>query len=417
MTTPGHSGAADGLLEQGPGPAGAARKNPDRAIRMVDLVSQHAAIRGEIEEAIGRVMDAAQFINGPEVRAFEAELGAYLGGAQVVGCGNGTDALQIAMMALGLRPGDEVITADFTFVATAEVIALLGLVPVLVDVDPDTFTIDPRAVERAIGPRTRAILPVHLFGQCADMDAILALARRHDLHVIEDAAQALGAEHRAPGGTARPAGTIGAVGCTSFFPSKNLGACGDGGALFTADEALARRLRSLTTHGVTPAGPPLAGVASQGRPYVHELIGINSRLDSLQAAILRLKLRRLGAYTAARQRAAAAYDRAFAGHPRLRPPARAPWSSHVFHQYTLRLDGLDREGLRAHLAARGIPSMVYYPVPLHRQPAYLDPRHQDRDFPVTEALCRSVLSLPMHTELDDAMIDAITRAVLEFADS
>jgi dTDP-4-amino-4,6-dideoxygalactose transaminase len=369
---------------------------------MVDLVGQHEKIRGEIEAALAGVMSAAQFINGPEVGAFAAELGAYLGTPHVIPCANGTDALQIAMMGLGLARGDEVITADFTYVATAEVIALLGLVPVLVDVDPDTFTLDPRAVARAITPRTRAIVPVHLFGQCADMQPLLDLARQHGLHVIEDAAQAIGARYQLADGTSARAGTLGTVGCTSFFPSKNLGAYGDGGAMFTADAHLAARLRSIATHGQT-------------RPYVHERVGVNSRLDSLQAAILRIKLRHLDDYTAARQRAAAAYDRAFASHPRLRPPARSPRSTHVFHQYTLVLDGLDRDRIREQLAARGVPSMVYYPVPLHRQPAYADPRHPDRDFPVTEALCRSVLSLPMHTELEPDMLTHITDTLLDIA--
>jgi UDP-2-acetamido-2-deoxy-ribo-hexuluronate aminotransferase len=304
-------------------------------------------------------------------------------------------------MALGLKPGDEVITADFTYVATAEVIALLGLKPVLVDVIPDTFDIDVKAIEKAITPQTKAIVPVHLFGQCADMDAIMALAKKHNLYVIEDTAQAIGAKYNSADGSSKRAGTIGTVGCTSFFPSKNLGCYGDGGALFTNDDALAAKIRMIANHG-------------QSVLYMHDSIGVNSRLDSIQAAILRIKLRDLDNYAAARNKAAAYYDKAFANHPKLKTPVRAAYSDHVFHQYTLQLSGVDRNALREYLAGKEIPAMIYYPIPLHLQKAYLDPRYKAGDFPVTEKLCASVVSLPMHTELDEETLKYITDAVLEF---
>jgi dTDP-4-amino-4,6-dideoxygalactose transaminase len=319
----------------------------------------------------------------------------------VIPCANGTDALQIAMMALDLKPGDEVITANFTYVATAEVIALLGLKPVLVDVIPDTFDIDVNAIEKAITPKTKAIVPVHLFGQCADMDKIMALAAKHNLYVIEDTAQAIGAEYISSGGKKQKAGTIGTVGCTSFFPSKNLGCYGDGGAMFTNDDALAAKIRMIANHG-------------QSVQYVHDSIGVNSRLDSIQAAILRIKLRDLDNYAAARNKAADFYDKAFAGNPKLKTPVRAKYSNHVFHQYTLQLNGVDRQGLRDHLASRDIPAMIYYPIPLHLQKAYRDERYKAGDFPVTEKLCDSVVSLPMHTELDEETLKYITSAVLEY---
>jgi len=371
---------------------------------MVDLRVQYEKIKPEIDAALAQVVESTAFINGPVVKEFQSDLEAYLGVKHVIPCGNGTDALQVAMMALGLKPGDEVIAPSFTFIATAEVIALLGLTPVLVDVDPDTFNIDPEAVVKAITPRTRAIVPVHLFGQSADMDRIMEIAGQHNLFVIEDACQAIGADYYPLEGAPRKVGTIGHVGCTSFFPSKNLGCYGDGGAIFTNDDDLARKLRSVVNHGMTVR-------------YYHDDIGVNSRLDSLQAAILKVKLPYLDDYAQARSKAAEAYDKAFGGHPGLKIPARFSRSSHVFHQYTLVLNGADRAALIEYLAAHGVPAMIYYPVPIHLQKAYLDPRYQAGDFPVTEYLSRNVFSLPMHTELDDEQIQHITSTVLDFLNS
>lgn len=372
-----------------------------RKIQMVDLVAQYEKIQPEIDAAVINVIRSSAFINGPEVKAFQAELEAYLGVKHVIPCANGTDALQIAMMALGLKPGDEVITASFTYVATAEVIALLGLTPVLVDVYPGTFDIDIEAIEKAITPATKAIVPVHLFGQCADMERIMALAKKHNLYVIEDTAQAIGADYTFADGTKKKAGTIGHIGCTSFFPSKNLGCYGDGGAMFTNDDALDKSMRMIANHG-------------QSVQYYHDSIGVNSRLDSIQAAILRIKLRSLDGYAAARNFAADYYDKAFAGNAKITTPARAKNSTHVFHQYTLQLHGVDRQQLRDYLATKNIPSMIYYPVPLHLQKAYTSDRYKAGDFPVTEALCACVLSLPMHSELDEATLAYITGSVLEF---
>jgi UDP-2-acetamido-2-deoxy-ribo-hexuluronate aminotransferase len=372
-----------------------------KKINMVDLKGQYENIKPEIDKAIADVINATAFINGPAVKEFQENLEKYLGAKHVIPCANGTDALQVSMMALGLKPGDEVITTDFTFIATAEVIALLGLTPVLVDVDPDTFNIDIAAVERAITPKTKAIVPVHLFGQCADMDALMELARLHDLFIIEDACQAIGADYIFADGTRRKAGTIGQIGCTSFFPSKNLGCYGDGGAIFTNDDELAHQIRVVVNHGMTVR-------------YYHDYIGVNSRLDSIQAAILNVKLRRLDQYAAARNFAARYYDKAFAGNPKLQVPAKFPKSTHVFHQYTLVTKDIDRAKLIEFLASRDIPAMIYYPVPLHMQKAYLDPRYREGDFPVTEALCQSVVSLPMHTELSEEQLQHITSSVLEF---
>jgi len=368
---------------------------------MVDLIGQYEKIQPEIDKAVLDVIRSAAFINGPEVKSFQEELANYLNVKQVIPCANGTDALQIVMMALGLQPGDEVITADFTYVATAEVIGLLKLQPVLVDVDRETFTIDVAAVERAITPKTKAIVPVHLFGQCAPMDELMELARKHGLYVIEDTAQAIGADYHYPDGTRRKAGTIGTAGCTSFFPSKNLGCYGDGGAIFTNDEELGKKIRMIANHG-------------QSVQYYHDEIGVNSRLDSIQAAILRIKLRELDTYAAARRQVADFYDRAFSGNNRLITPKRAAWSDHVFHQYTLVLNGPDRAALREFLAGKGIPSMIYYPVPLHLQKAYKDERYQAGDFPVTEWLCANVLSLPIHTEMDEQTLRFISDSVLEY---
>lgn len=372
-----------------------------RKLAMVDLLGQYEKIKPQIDKAVLDVIASSAFINGPEVKAFQSELETYLGAKHVIPCANGTDALQIAMMGLDLQPGDEVITADFTYAATAEVIALLKLTPVLVDVIPGTFTIDPVAFEKAITPNTKAVVPVHLFGQCAQMEAIMEIANRHKLFVIEDTAQAIGADYIFSNGTRKKAGTIGTIGCTSFFPSKNLGCFGDGGAIFTNDDALAAKFRMITNHGQTVQ-------------YYHDEVGVNSRLDSIQAAILRIKLRHLDEYAAARNKAAAFYDKAFAGHPKVEIPVREPKSTHVFHQYTLVLKGADRNAMREFLATKGIPAMIYYPIPLHLQKAYTDPRYKEGDFPVTEHLCKNVISLPMHTELTDADLEFITNGVLEF---
>lgn len=372
-----------------------------KKIQMVDLKGQYEKIKPEIDKAIQQVIDNTAFINGPDVKAFQAELEQHLHIPHVIPCANGTDALQIAMMALNLKPGDEVITANFTYVATAEVIALLGLTPVLVDVDPETFCIDPAAIEKAITPNTKAIVPVHLFGQCADMGPILAIANKHNLHVIEDTAQAIGATYTFANGDKKPAGAMGIVGTTSFFPSKNLGCYGDGGAIFSINDDLAKRIRMIANHG-------------QSVQYVHDDIGVNSRLDSIQAAILRVKLQHLDAYSAARVAVADAYDKAFTNHPKLVTPKRAANSTHVFHQYTLQLKGADRAALKEFLASKDIPMMVYYPIPLHLQKAYTNPRYKEGDFPVTEQLCKEVFSLPIHTEMDSETQQYIIDNVLEF---
>lgn len=372
-----------------------------RKIQMVDLKSQYEKIKPEVDAAIQEVIDSTAFINGPAVKRFQEHLEQYLGVKHVIPCANGTDALQCSMMALGLKPGDEVITTSFTFIATAEVIALLGLTPVLVDVDPDTFNIDPRAIERAITPKTRAIVPVHLFGQCADMDAVMDIAHKHKLFVIEDNCQAIGADYIFNDGRHKKGGSIADIGCTSFFPSKNLGCYGDGGAIFTNSDELAITLRYIVNHGMV-------------KRYYHDMIGVNSRLDSIQAAVLDVKLKRLDEYAAARRRAADYYDAAFAGCPSLKTPVRAGHSTHVFHQYTLVTEGIDRSALQEYLQSKEIPAMIYYPVPLHLQKAYLDPRYKEGDFPVTEMLSNRVISLPMHTELDEEQLRHITSAVLEF---
>lgn len=372
-----------------------------KKIQMVDLKGQYQKIKSEVDKAIAEVIDTTAFINGPAVKEFQADLEKYLGVKHVIPCANGTDALQIAMMALDLKPGDEVITANFTYVATAEVIGLLGLKPVLVDVYPDTFDINIEAIEKNISAKTKAIVPVHLFGQCADMERIMALAKKHNLYVIEDVAQAIGADYTFSDGRKAKAGTIGTIGCTSFFPSKNLGCYGDGGAIYTNDDTLAAKLKMIAHHG-------------QSVQYVHDVLGVNSRLDTIQAAVLKIKLKHLDEYAAARNTAAAYYDKAFANHPKLKTPKRVKNSTHVFHQYTLQLNGVDRTALREFLASKGIPAMIYYPIPLHMQKAYKDDRYKAGDFPVTEKLCASVLSLPMHTEMDEEMLKYICDNVLEF---
>jgi dTDP-4-amino-4,6-dideoxygalactose transaminase len=372
-----------------------------KKIQMVDLRSQYLKIKPEIDKGIQDVIDSCAFINGPAVKSFQEAMEKYLGVKHVIPCANGTDSLQVSMMALGLQPGDEVITTSFTFIATAEVIALLKLTPVLVDVDPGTFNIDLKAIEKAITPKTKAIVPVHLFGQCAPMEEIMKIAKQHDLFVIEDNCQAIGSDYIFKDGTRKKGGTIGQIGCTSFFPSKNLGCYGDGGAIFTNDDELAKKLRIIVNHGMVVR-------------YYHDIVGVNSRLDSIQAAILMVKLEHLDEYAAKRRAAADFYDKAFANNPHLTTPMRDKNSTHVFHQYTIVTHNVDRKGLIDYLASKDIPAMIYYPVPLHLQKAYVDPRYKPGDFPVTEALCQAVFSLPMHTELEEEQLDYIVNSVLEF---
>lgn len=369
-----------------------------KKIEMVDLRSQYERLKADIDSAISGVVNSTAFIKGPEVRLFEEELQRYLGVRNVIACANGTDALQIAMMALGLKPGDEVITTNFTFIATVEVVELLGLKLVLVDPEPDTFNISTEEVRKAITPHTKAIVPVHLFGQCADMEPLLEISRQHGIHIVEDAAQATGAEYRFGNGTVKKAGTMGTIGCTSFFPSKNLGCYGDGGALFTDDDDLAAQIRCITNHGMKVR-------------YYHDMIGVNSRLDTIQAAVLRIKLRHLDSFNRSRSEAAGFYDRELAGASGITVPARAANSTHIFHQYTLRIAGGKRNNLRECLENEGIPSMIYYPVPLHMQKAYVHLGYSPGDFPVTRDLSEQVLSLPMHTELDDEQLSYITGCI------
>jgi len=376
-----------------------------KKIQMVDLQSQYAKIKDVVDPSIAEVMESAAFINGPKVHQFQKNLEDYLGVRNVIPCANGTDALQIAMMGLGLQPGDEVITVDFTFAATVEVIALLQLTPVLVDVNPVTFNIDVAAIEKAITPKTKAIVPVHLFGLPAEMDAIMELAKAHNLYVIEDNAQAIGASYTHSDGSKTKAGAIGHVASTSFFPSKNLGCYGDGGAIFTNDDDLAHKIRGIVNHGMYER-------------YHHDVVGVNSRLDSIQAAVLDAKLPHLDSYNTARRNTARKYNEAFKDHPNIVTPTGLEHGDssddHVFHQYTLNLKGVDRDALVAHLQSKNIPCGVYYPIPLHRQKAYMDERYNESDFPVTNALIQSVISLPMHTELDDEQIEFITSTVLNF---
>lgn len=372
-------------------------------IQMVDLKTQYLNIKPEVDAAIQEVLDSTAYINGPQVLQFQASMESYLDVRHVIPCANGTDALQIALMALGLEPGDEVIVPAFTYVATAEVIALLHLKPVMVDVDPNTFNITAELIEKAVTPRSKAIVPVNLFGQSCDMERIMAVAAQYGLFVVEDNAQAIGAEYTFSDGTQKRAGAIGHIGCTSFYPSKNLGAYGDGGAIYTNDDNLAVACRSIANHGQAT------------RRYYHDVVGCNSRLDSIQAAILNVKLARLDQYAAARQKAAEYYDRAFSGIPQIKVPARQHNSTHVFHQYTLTVPEGDREQLQLFLKDKGIPTMIYYPVPLYRQEAYKNSAsHPGFSLPVTEMLCRSVISLPMHTEMDDAMLNYICQAVQSF---
>ncbi len=375
-----------------------------KVIQMVDLQQQHAKIQQQLDEAIARVIQSGKYINGPEVAEFGQNLATYLNVPHVIPCANGTDALQIAMMALDLKPGDEIILPAFTYVATAEVIKLLGLTPVLVDVNEDDFLINTALIEAAITNKTKAIVPVHLFGQCANMDAIMQIAKKHNLFVIEDTAQAIGAFYTNAQGEKLRAGTIGDVGCTSFFPSKNLGCMGDGGALFTRNETLAKRLKMIANHG-------------QSIQYHHDDIGVNSRLDTLQAAILLVKLPTLDACETARNKVAQKYDEAFANHPNFKIPARVKNSTHVFHQYTLKCNGINRDELRKYLAEKQIPSMVYYPIPLHQQKAYASPKYNLGSLPVTESLCTQVISLPMSPEVDDEQLAYIITQINNFCNT
>ena len=383
-----------------------------KKIQMVDLKGQYSKIKAEVDSSVLEVLDSTAYINGPRVHEFQKNLETYLGVKHVIPCANGTDALQIAMMGLDLKPGDEVITADFTFAATVEVIALLQLTPVLVDVDPVTFNIDVDAIKKAITPKTKAIVPVHLFGMCANMEAIMTIAKAHNLYVIEDNAQGIGSTYTYSDGTKAKAGTIGHVASTSFFPSKNLGCYGDGGAIFTNDDDLAHTIRGIVNHGMYVR-------------YHHDVVGVNSRLDSIQAAVLDIKLKRLDTYNQERRKAARAYNTAFSGIDNIIIPSGKTTCQgicdtcdcHVFHQYTLRILNTDRDALVKHLNDNGIPCGVYYPIPLHLQKAYQDSRYNEADFPVTNQLVKEVISLPMHTELDDEQIEFITSTVINFVNS
>ena len=380
-----------------------------KQLQMVDLKGQYEKIKTQVDLSIAEVLRSTAFINGPETQEFQKELENYLGVKHVIPCANGTDALQIAMMGLGLQPGDEVITADFTFAATVEVIALLNLTPVLVDVDKATYNIDPQAIKKAITPKTKAIVPVHLFGQTANMDAIMEIAAEHNLFVIEDNAQAIGADYHFKnpstgkvGGETKKAGTIGHIGTTSFFPSKNLGCYGDGGAIFTNDDSLAHTIQGIVNHGMYER-------------YHHDVVGVNSRLDSIQAGILRIKLPKLDEYNRARQLAAKKYSDAFAENENIATPSIVgSEDTHVFHQYTLRILNGKRDALAKHLQEKNVPFGIYYPIPLHSQKAYRSDRYREEDFPVTDQLVKEVISLPMHTELEDDQIAFITKMINDF---
>ena len=372
-----------------------------RPLQMVDLKQQYHKIKEEIDTAVLKVLESSAFINGPQVQSFAAALAQYNGVKHVIPCANGTDALQIALMALGLQPGDEVITPSFTFIATTEVVALLNLTPVFVDVDPQTFCIDPKSIEKAITSNTKAIVPVHLYGQAARMEEIMKIAEAHNLPVIEDNAQAIGCDYYFSDGSVKKTGSIGTIGTTSFFPSKNLGCYGDGGAITTNDDDLAAKIRMIANHG-------------QSKRYYHDVVGCNSRLDTIQAAVLEVKLKYLNKYIESRRKAADFYDKAFAGHPKIKIPHRADYSRHVFHQYTLILQGLDRTTLHDYLAARKIPSMIYYPVPVHRQKMFERYQSSNTFLETTDWLTERVISLPMHTELDEEQLTFITSNILEF---
>ena len=368
---------------------------------MVDLKQQYQNIKPEIEAAISQVIESAAFINGPQVQSFATSLAKYNQVKHVIPCANGTDALQIALMALDLQPGDEVITPSFTFIATTEVVALLKLTPVFVDVNPKTFCIDASAIEKAITPKTKAIIPVHLYGQASNMEEIMEIAIAHKIPVIEDNAQAIGGEFYFSDGSIRKTGSVGTLSTTSFFPSKNLGGYGDGGAIMTNDDELAAILKMVANHG-------------QSKRYYHDLVGCNSRLDSLQAAVLEVKLKYLDKYIDARRKLADRYDAALQAHPKITPPFRVPYCKHVFHQYTLILEGVDRNKLHAYLADLNIPSMIYYPVPAHRQKMFAQFNSSSTELPITDWLTERVISLPMHTEMDEEQIEFITSSVLNF---
>ncbi len=372
-----------------------------RSLQMVDTKTQYLKIKPEVDAAVLAVMESSQFIGGKVVNDFATNLAEYHGSKHCIPCANGTDALQIAMMALGLEPGDEVITPSFTYIATVEVAALLHIKPIFVEVNPHTFCIDPDAIEKAITPKTKAIIPVHLYGQAADMEKIMAIADKHHLFVIEDNAQAIGCDYSFSDGTTKKTGSIGHIGCTSFYPSKNLGAFGDGGAMFTDDDALAIQLRMIASHG-------------QSKRYYHDVVGCNSRLDAMQAAILDIKLKHLDEYIAARRKAADFYDAAFAGNKKITTPFRERNDQHVFHQYTLVLNEVDRNGLNQYLADNGVPSMIYYPVPAHRQKMFDAFGGNEYHLPVTDWLTERVISLPIHTELDEVQQNFIAGKVLEF---
>lgn len=371
---------------------------------MVDLATQYQAIKSEIDSAIQEVLDSSVFIGGSVVQRFQKSLESYLNVKHVIPCANGTDALQIAMMALGLKPGDEVITPSFTYIATTEVIALLGLTPVFVDVDPNTFCMDPSKIEAAITSKTKAIVPVHLYGQACDMDAIMEIAQKHSLFVIEDNAQAIGSDYYSKNGETKKLGTIGDIGCTSFFPSKNLGCYGDGGAIFTNDDALAEQLRMVANHG-------------QKVKYQHDVVGCNSRLDAVQAAVLNVKLPKLDEYVAARIKVADYYDRVLGASDKIQTPHRDGKSKHVFHQYTVQLKGVDRNALQEYLASKDIPSMIYYPAPAHKQGMFASFNLGDLELPVTEELTKHVISFPIHTEMTEEQQRFICSEILHFVNA
>lgn len=367
---------------------------------MVDLQGQYAKIKTEVDAAIQDVLTSAAFINGPQVAQFAQELQTYTGAKHVIPCANGTDALQIAFMALGLKPGDEVITPSFTYIATVETVALLGITPVFCEVDPHTFTMDPASVEQRITSKTKAIVPVHLYGQSANMEALLAIAEKHNLFVVEDNAQAIGGSYTFSNGTKKANGTMGHVGTTSFFPSKNLGAYGDGGAIFTNDDDFAIKLKMVANHG-------------QPKKYVHDIVGCNSRLDTMQAAILRVKLQHLDAYCDARRAVADTYDAAFANHPNIQTPYRAPYSHHVYHQYNLILKDVNRDEIKEKLQVAGIPTMIYYPIPAHKQNVFKILNLPEYQLETTDWLTDRVLALPIHTEMDSETQDYIIQTLLQ----
>jgi UDP-2-acetamido-2-deoxy-ribo-hexuluronate aminotransferase len=373
-------------------------------IQMVDLKTQYSRIKDQVDRAVLEVLESAAFINGKPVQDFCQSMSDYLGVKHIIPCANGTDALQIAMMALDLQPGDEVITPSFTYIATTEVVALLKLKPVFAEVDPHTFCIDPESIRKCITPRTKAIVPVHLYGQSAPMEEIMKIAAEYNLYVIEDNAQAIGADYTFSDGTTRKTGTIGHIGATSFFPSKNLGCYGDGGAIFTHDDALADKMRKIANHG-------------QSVRYYHDLVGCNSRLDTVQAAVLNIKLAHLNTYIKARQAAASYYNKVFSGCANIQTPVIAPYSTHVFHQYTLILNGVDRDGLNKYLSEHQIPSMIYYPVPAHRQKMFESFRSEQQELSVTDWLSARVISLPMHTELTEEQLEYISGRVLNFIEN